>query len=128
MTIGRNVLLVAQVGIAGSTVIEDGVTLAGQVGVAGHLTIGKGTVASAQTGIPNSVPAGSFVSGYPAIPNRDWLKSSAVFRKLPSSGKPSPNWNRGSPTWKPGCAPDHAVAGVPSWPSRHPAHLNGPYN
>ena len=83
VTIGRNVLLVAQVGIAGSTVIEDGVTLAGQVGVAGHLTIGKGAIASAQTGIPNSVPAGSFVSGYPAIPNRDWLKSSAVFRKLP---------------------------------------------
>ena len=87
VTIGRHVLLVAQVGIAGSTVIEDGVTLAGQVGVAGHLTIGKGAVVSAQSGIPNSVPAGSFVSGYPAIPNRDWLKSSAVFRKLPELRK-----------------------------------------
>lgn len=87
VTIGRNVLLAAQVGIAGSTVIEDGVTLAGQVGVAGHLTVGKGTIASAQTGIPNSVPAGSFVSGYPAIPNREWLKSSAVFRKLPELRK-----------------------------------------
>ena len=42
VTIGRNVLLAAQVGIAGSTTIEDRVTLAGQVGVAGHLTIGKG--------------------------------------------------------------------------------------
>jgi UDP-3-O-[3-hydroxymyristoyl] glucosamine N-acyltransferase len=81
--IGSRVLLAAQVGIAGSTTIEDGVTLAGQVGVAGHLTVGKGVVATAQTGIPNSVDAGSFVSGYPAIPNRDWLKSSAVFRRLP---------------------------------------------
>jgi UDP-3-O-[3-hydroxymyristoyl] glucosamine N-acyltransferase len=81
--LGRNVLLAAQVGIAGSTVIEDGVTLAGQVGVAGHLTIGRGVVATAQTGIPNSVDAGAFISGYPAIPNRDWLKASAVFRKLP---------------------------------------------
>jgi UDP-3-O-[3-hydroxymyristoyl] glucosamine N-acyltransferase len=81
--LGRNVLLAAQVGIAGSTVIEDGVTLAGQVGVAGHLTIGKGAIATAQTGIPNSVDAGAFISGYPAIPNRDWLKASAVFRKLP---------------------------------------------
>jgi UDP-3-O-[3-hydroxymyristoyl] glucosamine N-acyltransferase len=81
--LGRNVLLAAQVGIAGSTVIEDGVTLAGQVGVAGHLTIGRGAVATAQTGIPNSVDAGAFISGYPAIPNRDWLKASAVFRKLP---------------------------------------------
>jgi UDP-3-O-[3-hydroxymyristoyl] glucosamine N-acyltransferase len=81
--VGRHVLLAAQVGIAGSSVIEDQVTLAGQVGVAGHITIGKGTVATAQTGIPNSVDAGGFVSGYPAIPNREWLKASAVFRKLP---------------------------------------------
>jgi UDP-3-O-[3-hydroxymyristoyl] glucosamine N-acyltransferase len=81
--VGRHVLLAAQVGIAGSSVIEDQVTLAGQVGVAGHITIGKGTIATAQTGIPNSVEAGGFVSGYPAIPNREWLKASAVFRKLP---------------------------------------------
>ena len=87
VTVGRDVLLAAQVGIAGSTTVEDRVTLAGQVGVAGHLTVGKGVVASAQTGIPNSVDAGSFVSGYPAIDNRDWLKSSAVFRRLPELKK-----------------------------------------
>jgi len=87
VTIGRNVLLAAQVGIAGSTTIEDAVTLAGQVGVSGHITIGKGTVATAQSGIPNSVEPGSFISGYPAITNRDWLKSSAVFRKLPELRK-----------------------------------------
>ena len=85
--LGKHVLLAAQVGVAGSTVIEDGVTLAGQVGVAGHLTLGKGVIATAQTGIPNSVEAGAFISGYPAIPNRDWLKSSAVFRKLPELRK-----------------------------------------
>ncbi len=87
VTIGRHVLLAAQVGIAGSSTLEDHVTLAGQVGVAGHLTLGKGVIATAQTGIPNSVDAGSFVSGYPAIANRDWLKSSAVFRKLPELKK-----------------------------------------
>jgi UDP-3-O-[3-hydroxymyristoyl] glucosamine N-acyltransferase len=85
--IGRGVLLAAQVGIAGSSKLEDNVTLAGQVGVAGHLTIGKGVIATAQTGIPNSVDAGSFISGYPAIANRDWLKSSAIFRKLPELKK-----------------------------------------
>jgi len=87
VTIGRNVLLAAQVGVAGSTTIEDAVTLAGQVGVSGHITVGKGTIATAQTGIPNSVEPGSFISGYPAISNRDWLKSSAVFRKLPELRK-----------------------------------------
>jgi UDP-3-O-[3-hydroxymyristoyl] glucosamine N-acyltransferase len=85
--IGRNVLLAAQVGIAGSTTIEEAVTLAGQVGVAGHITIGKGTIATAQTGIPNSVDPGSFISGYPAIENRDWLRASAVFRRLPALRK-----------------------------------------
>jgi UDP-3-O-[3-hydroxymyristoyl] glucosamine N-acyltransferase len=55
--------------------------------VSGHITIGKGTVATAQSGIPNSVERGSFISGYPAINNRDWLKSSAVFRKLPELRK-----------------------------------------
>jgi len=87
VTVGRNVLLAAQVGVAGSTTIEDDVTLAGQVGVAGHITIGKGVIATAQTGIPNSVAPGAFISGYPAIANRDWLKSSAVFRRLPEMRK-----------------------------------------
>jgi UDP-3-O-[3-hydroxymyristoyl] glucosamine N-acyltransferase len=87
VTIGRDVLLAAQVGIAGSTTIEDAVTLAGQVGVSGHITIGKGTIATAQTGVPNSVEPGSFISGYPAIDNRAWLKASAVFRRLPELRK-----------------------------------------
>jgi UDP-3-O-[3-hydroxymyristoyl] glucosamine N-acyltransferase len=87
VTIGRNVLLAAQVGVAGSVTIEDDVTLAGQVGVAGHITIGKGVIATAQSGIPNSVGAGEFISGYPAIANRDWLRASAVFRKLPDLKK-----------------------------------------
>jgi UDP-3-O-[3-hydroxymyristoyl] glucosamine N-acyltransferase len=87
VTVGRNVLLAAQVGVAGSVTIEDDVTLAGQVGVAGHITLGKGVIATAQSGIPNSVDAGAFISGYPAIPNRDWLRASAVFRKLPELKK-----------------------------------------
>jgi UDP-3-O-[3-hydroxymyristoyl] glucosamine N-acyltransferase len=85
--IGRDSLLAAQVGIAGSTTLEDRVTFAGQVGVAGHLTIGKGVVATAQSGIPNSVEAGAFISGYPAIDNRRWLKASALFRRLPELKK-----------------------------------------
>ncbi len=85
--LGRNVLLAAQVGIAGSTVVEDDVVLAGQVGVAGHLRIGRGAAATAQTGIPNDVPAGALVSGYPAIPNRDWLKASALVKRLPELKK-----------------------------------------
>lgn len=82
--LGERVILVSQVGIAGSTTVGAGTILAGQVGVAGHLTIGAGVRATAQTGIPNSLPDKAFVSGYPAIDNRDWLKASAVFRALPA--------------------------------------------
>jgi UDP-3-O-[3-hydroxymyristoyl] glucosamine N-acyltransferase len=85
--VGRDTLLCAQVGIAGSATIGAGVVLAGQVGVAGHLEIGDRVTATAQTGIPNSVDEGEVVSGYPAIPNREWLKSSAVFRRLPELRK-----------------------------------------
>ena len=83
VTVGRDTVLAGQVGIAGSSTVGDRVTLAGQVGVAGHLKIGDGVIATAQTGIPHDVDAGSVISGYPAIPNREWLKASAVFPRLP---------------------------------------------
>jgi UDP-3-O-[3-hydroxymyristoyl] glucosamine N-acyltransferase len=81
--IGRNVLLAAQVGIAGSATLDDDVMLGGQVGVAGHVTLGKGASAVGQSGITNSLPPGAFVSGYPAIDNRQWLRACAVFKHLP---------------------------------------------
>jgi UDP-3-O-[3-hydroxymyristoyl] glucosamine N-acyltransferase len=83
VAIGADSVLAGQVGIAGSTKVGERVTLAGQVGVAGHLAIGDGVIATAQTGIPSSVDAGKVISGYPAIDNRDWLKASAVFARLP---------------------------------------------
>jgi UDP-3-O-[3-hydroxymyristoyl] glucosamine N-acyltransferase len=83
VTIGRDSVLAGQVGIAGSTKVGDRVTLAGQVGVVGHITVGDGATATAQTGIAGSVDPGALVSGSPAIENRSWLRSSAVFAKLP---------------------------------------------
>ena len=87
VVLGRNVLLAAQVGIAGSTVIGDSAQFGGQVGVGGHLTIGDRVKAVGQTGITNSVDADAFISGYPAIANSEWRRSSAVFRKLPEMRK-----------------------------------------
>jgi len=82
-TVGEDTLLCAQVGLAGSTTVGKNVILAGQVGVAGHCEVGDGVIATAQSGIPNDVPAGKMVSGYPAIDNRQWLKSVALFNRLP---------------------------------------------
>lgn len=81
--VGEDTLLCSQVGLAGSTMVGKNVILAGQVGVAGHCTIGDGVVATAQSGIPNDVAAGKMVSGYPAIDNRQWLRSVALFNRLP---------------------------------------------
>jgi UDP-3-O-[3-hydroxymyristoyl] glucosamine N-acyltransferase len=86
-TVEENAMLCSQVGLAGSTEIGRNVILAGQVGVAGHLRIGDGAIATAQTGIPNDVEAGKIVSGYPAIDNKQWLRSVAVFNKLPEMAK-----------------------------------------
>ena len=82
-TVGAGTLLCAQVGLAGSTHVGRNVILAGQVGVAGHCTIGDGAIATAQSGIPNDVAPGAVVSGYPAMPNRQWLRASASFQRLP---------------------------------------------
>jgi UDP-3-O-[3-hydroxymyristoyl] glucosamine N-acyltransferase len=82
-TVGENTMLCSQVGLAGSTEVGKNVILAGQVGVAGHCKIGDGAIATAQSGIPNDVDAGKVVSGYPAIDNRQWLRTVAAYNKLP---------------------------------------------
>jgi UDP-3-O-[3-hydroxymyristoyl] glucosamine N-acyltransferase len=87
VTVGRNVLMAAQVGIAGSTDIGDDVMFGGQVGVGGHLTVGKGAVAVGQSGVTNSLEPGAAVAGYPAIDGREWRKASVIFRRLPELKK-----------------------------------------
>lgn len=86
-TVGEHTMLCSQVGLAGSTEVGDHVILAGQVGVAGHCRIGDRVVATAQSGIPNDVDDGKMVSGYPAVDNKLWLRSVAVFNKLPELAK-----------------------------------------
>ena len=85
--VGANTMLCGQVGLAGSTKIGDGCILAGQVGTAGHLTVGDGTVITAQSGVPNDVPAHALYSGYPSVPNREWLKMMAALNRLPELQK-----------------------------------------
>ena len=81
-TIGDNSLLCSQVGLAGSSHIGSRVILAGQVGVAGHLTIGDDVVVTAKSGTSHNIPASKVISGIPAFDNREWLKSTAAFRRL----------------------------------------------
>jgi len=82
--IGRNALLAAQVGIAGSTVIEDDVIMAGQSGATGHVRVGKGVKVSAKSAITKDIPAGSHVAGVPAVPVAEWRETVVVARRLPA--------------------------------------------
>lgn len=75
--IGRHCVICAQVGMAGSTTLEDFAVLGGQVGLAGHLTIGAGAQIAAQSGVAGDVPRGSRYGGYPAQPALSWARESA---------------------------------------------------
>lgn len=68
VVIGKNSIIVAQVGISGSTVIGEEVTLGGQVGIIGHVKIGDRVMVGAQSGISKDIPAGESWFGYPARP------------------------------------------------------------
>jgi UDP-3-O-[3-hydroxymyristoyl] glucosamine N-acyltransferase len=81
-TVGEDSLVCAQVGLAGSSHIGSRVILAGQAGVAGHLTIGDDVVLTAKSATSHNIPAGKVISGIPAFDNKDWLRSTAAFRRL----------------------------------------------
>ncbi len=76
-------LLIAQVGIAGSTRIGKRAILAGQVGIAGHATIGDGARIGAQSGVAGVVPAGADYFGSPARPRGEAIRSAMIVTKLP---------------------------------------------
>ena len=87
VTVGRNCVIVAQVGVSGSVDIGDGVILAGQVGIKDHVTIGDGTIVAAKTGVIGDLPAGSFVSGVYGRPHGGEMRAQALFSKLPELNK-----------------------------------------
>ncbi len=85
--IGKDCIVVAQVGISGSTVVEDGVILAGQAGIVGHIKIGKEAIVAAQAGVTKSVPPRVKVSGYPAKPHEKAARVNACLQRLPELAK-----------------------------------------
>jgi UDP-3-O-[3-hydroxymyristoyl] glucosamine N-acyltransferase len=87
VTVGEDTIIVAQVGIAGSTEIGNRVALGGQVGVVGHIKIGDGAMIGAQAGVGQDVAPGQILSGSPAFPHREWLRAQAAFQKLPEMKK-----------------------------------------
>jgi len=81
-TVDEDALICSQTGLAGSSHIGKRVILTGQVGIAGHLKIGDDVVMTAKSAISHDVEPGKVMSGVPAFENRDWLRSTAAFRRL----------------------------------------------
>ncbi|HEY3216519.1 MAG TPA: UDP-3-O-(3-hydroxymyristoyl)glucosamine N-acyltransferase [Candidatus Eisenbacteria bacterium] len=81
--IGKHCIIVAQVGISGSTELEDYVTLGGQAGLIGHIRIGRAAMVGAQSGVTKSVLADTVVSGYPATTHSVWKRLNALIQRLP---------------------------------------------
>ncbi len=87
VTVGENCAFAAQVGIAGGANISQNVILAGQVGVGNRVNVGQNVIASSKCGIHADVEQNQIVSGFPAMPNKLWLRCQASFKKLPIIAK-----------------------------------------
>ena len=82
VVLGRCCVIVAQVGISGSTVLEDFVRVGGQAAMAGHLRIGQGAEIGAQAGVMSNLDPGAKVLGSPAQLKKDFFRQIAMLRKM----------------------------------------------
>lgn len=85
--IGKHCVIVAQVGIAGSSRIGDGTVIGGQVGIAGHLKVGAGVRLAAKSGVMSDLAGGTSYGGFPAIPIKDWHRQTVAVSRLIKSHK-----------------------------------------
>lgn len=81
--VGSHTVMASQVGIAGSTKVGEWCMFGGQVGLAGHIKIGDKVGIGAQAGVPGNVKSNEQILGTPAIDAKNFMKSSAVYKKLP---------------------------------------------
>ena len=82
VVLGRCCIIVAQVGISGSTVLGDFVQVGGQAAMAGHLQIGDGAQIGAQAGVISDIEQGARMLGSPARPSREFFRQIAMLKKM----------------------------------------------
>ena len=84
--LGRCCVIVAQVGISGSTILEDFVRVGGQAGMVGHLRIGQSAEIGAQAGVISDIAPGAKMLGSPAQPMKDFLRQVATLKRMARKG------------------------------------------
>ncbi|NPV05232.1 MAG: UDP-3-O-(3-hydroxymyristoyl)glucosamine N-acyltransferase [Syntrophaceae bacterium] len=83
VVVGENSIVVAQVGISGSTRLGKRVIIGGQAGLVGHIQVGDNVMIAARAGINKDIPASRIMSGAPAMPHQEWLRLNAHIMRLP---------------------------------------------
>lgn len=73
----------AQTGVAGSTKIGEWCMFGGQVGINGHIEVADRTQLGAQSGLMANKKAGATMMGSPAFDVKQYMKASALYRRLP---------------------------------------------
>ena len=81
--LGDNTVMAAQAGVSGSTKIGKNCIIGGQAGIVGHLKLGDGSKIQAQSGVTKNTKPDTALYGSPAIDYNNYIKSYAIFRKLP---------------------------------------------
>ncbi|WP_096175477.1 UDP-3-O-(3-hydroxymyristoyl)glucosamine N-acyltransferase [Cohaesibacter sp. ES.047] len=84
--VGRHCVLVSQVGVSGSSKLDDFVAIGGQSGVAGHIRIGMGAQIAAVSVVKDDVPVGARYGGVPAKPVKTWFREMAALKRLAEKG------------------------------------------
>jgi UDP-3-O-[3-hydroxymyristoyl] glucosamine N-acyltransferase len=82
VVVGRHCVLVAKVGVAGSTVLEDYVVMGGASGAVGHIRIGRGAQIAGASNVKDDVAPGARMAGTPAKPVRDFVREQAAVARL----------------------------------------------
>jgi UDP-3-O-[3-hydroxymyristoyl] glucosamine N-acyltransferase len=81
VVIGKNTVIAAQTGIAGSVQIGQRVLIGGQVGIIGHIEIGDNTAIGAQSGISKNISGGAWWAS-PAVPLAEAKQQIAWIHRL----------------------------------------------
>lgn len=87
VTIGEDSLIVAQVGISGSTKVGSRVTIAGQSGLAGHIEVADDCIIGARSGVTGNIKERGIYTGYPLMSHSRWLRTQGAAAKLPEMRK-----------------------------------------
>ena len=90
VTVGRNCLLAAQIGLAGSLTIGDNVALGAKVGINNHLHIGDGAQVTAMSGVKDDIPANGRWGGFFAKPTKQWFREIVAVERLVRDGAADP--------------------------------------